>query len=102
MDIKLIRQKIKSGEYDLSEHAHKKRQEEQITIAEIETTLLKSSIIEEYTNDPRGESCLVGTENLHVVCGFRGERLLIVTNYRPKPPIWIDWKTRREELKSRA
>lgn len=31
MDIKIIRGKVKRKEYDLSEHAHKERREEQIT-----------------------------------------------------------------------
>lgn len=102
MDIKIIRRKVKAGEYDLSEHAHKERQAEQITTEEIEKTLLKGAIIEKYSEDPRGESCLVASKKLHVVCGFRGERLLIVTNYRPQPPTWINWKTRAKELKSRV
>jgi len=37
----------------------------------------------------------------HVVCGKRGKRLLILTVYRPKLPVWIDYKTRVKELKSR-
>lgn len=102
MDIKIIRRKVKAGEYDLSEHAHRERQAEQITTEEIEKTLLKGDIIEKYQKDPRGESYLVASKKLHVVCGFRGERLLIVTNYRPQSPIWIDWKTRAKELKSRV
>lgn len=102
MNIKTIKNKVKSSEYDLSEHAHKERQEEKITIEEIETTILKGSIIEEYLLDPRGESCLVASKNLHIVCGFRKTRLLIVTLYRPKPPTWINWKTRAKELKDRV
>lgn len=106
MNISWIRKKVKNGEYDLSAHAHLERQEEQITIAEIEKTLLKGSIIEQYQTDPRGESCLVGAKagrkSLHVVCGKRDKRLLIVTEYRPKPPTWIDYKTRMKELKIRG
>lgn len=102
MDIKIIREKVKKKEYDLSEHAHKERQEEQITIQQIERALLKGDIIEEYPKDPRGESCLVANKKLHVVCGMRGERLLIVTIYKPKLPTWIDWKTRTKELESRV
>lgn len=105
MDIKVIRKKVRAGEYDLSEHAHRERQEEQITTEEIEQTLLKGSIIEEYPNDPRGPSCLIGRKDnrpIHVVCGFRDERLLIVTLYVPKSSTWIDWKTRAKELKNRV
>lgn len=106
MKISWIRKKVKNAEYDLSAHAHLERQEEQITIAEIEKVLLKGSIIEEYPNDPRGESCLVGakigTKSLHVVSGKRTNRLLVVTIYRPKPPTWINYKTRAKELESRV
>lgn len=59
MVLKIIRQKIAANEYDLSAHAHLERQEEEITIEEIEKTLLKGDIIEKYPNDPRGESCLM-------------------------------------------
>ena len=97
---------MQKGEYDLSAHAHLERQEEQIAIAEIEKVLLKGSIIEQYPNDPRGESCLVGAKiskkALHVVCGKRDSRLLIVTEYRPKPTTWINYKTRAKELESRG
>ena len=102
MDIKIIRKKVKKGEYDLSDHAHKERQVEQITTEEIEKTFLKGAIIEKYPKDPRGESCLVASKKLHVICGFRGKRLLIITNYRPYSLTWIDWKTRAKELKSRV
>lgn len=105
MNISSINKKVRNGEYDLSIHAHNERQEEEITIEEIEKVLLKGAIIEKYPNDPRGESCLVAgiafTKPLHVVCGKRGKRLLIVTVYIPKPPFWKDYKTRTKEVKSR-
>lgn len=106
MNISFIRNKIRKEEYDLSAHAHQERQAEQITVDEIEKALLKGDIIEKYTNDPRGKSCLVAVrvfnESLHVVCGVREKRLLIITVYRPKPPVWIDYKTRAKEVKSRV
>ena len=40
-----VRRKVESGEYDLSSHAHRERQEEQITTAEIEQALLTGDII---------------------------------------------------------
>lgn len=102
MGIRTIRNKIRRGEYDLSEHAHEERQKEQIAISEIEKTILEGDIIEEYIKDPRGKSDLVVSKELHVICGFRGERLVIVTVYRPKPPTWIDYKTRTKEVKDRV
>ena len=101
MNLKTIREKVSKGEFDLSHHAHKERQIEKISINEIKQTILKNDIIEEYPNDPRCPSCLIGNENLHVVCGFRNEKVLVVTNYRPEEPVWTDWKTRAKELKNR-
>ena len=106
MDINSIRDNIKENEYDLSEHAHRERQEEQITVSEIERVILEGGIIEQYPSDPRGKRCLVAgkvaKQPLHVVCGMRGDRLLIVTVYRPKEPTWRDYKTRTKELESRV
>ena len=102
MDIRTIRKKVRANEYDLSHHAHQERQEEQIFIEELEKTILKGAIIEQYPNDPRGPSCLVATKNLHAVCGFRKGRVLVVTLYRPEPPVWINWKNRARELKDRV
>lgn len=102
MNIKNIREKVINNEYDLSEHAHKERQREQISVKEITETLLKGGIIEKYPKDPRGKSCLVADQFLHIVCGFRDKRLLVVTVYRPKFPTWKDYKTRVKELKSRV
>ncbi len=102
MDIAFIKSRVTKGEYDLSSHAHDERQHEEITIDEIEKTLHEGDIIESYPNDPRGESCLIASKTLHVICGKREERLLIVTIYRPKLPVWIDYKTRTKELKSRG
>lgn len=105
MEIEEIRVKIKKGTYDLSQHAHEERQAEHITIKEIEETILSGEIIERYSKDPRGESILIGAKlkgrSLHVVCGKRDGRILVVTVYEPKPPKWIDYKTRSRKLKDR-
>lgn len=106
MDISFIKNKVKNQEYDLSSHAHRERQEERITVTEIEQALLAGDIIEKYPKDERGESCLIAAKvenkSLHVVCGKRDNRLLIVTVYRPKPPTWKNYKRRSKELKSRV
>jgi hypothetical protein len=106
MDKTFIKTHVLNQAYDLSAHAHRERQEEQITMDEIEKNLLDGDIIETYINDPRGESCLVAgkilNKALHIVCGIRDDRLLIVTVYRPKKPTWIDYKTRAKEVKSRV
>ena len=106
MDINFVREKVRKQEYDLSSHAHRERQEEQIAIAEIEHVLIGGDIIEEYLKDERGKSCLivakVNNKPIHVVCGMRNNRLLIVTVYSPKLPTWLSYKKRAKELKSRV
>jgi hypothetical protein len=105
MDLDEIRTKVERGEYDLSEHAHIERQAEHITIKELEETVFSGEIIKSYPKDPRGESVLLGAKlkikSLHVVCGKRNDRILIVTAYEPKPPKWIDYRTRSREVKGR-
>ena len=106
MDLEEIKAKIKRGDYDLSQHAHQERQAEEITTEEIEGAILTGEIIERYKRDPRGESVLIAGEStgrsLHVVCGKRSDRILIVTVYEPKPPKWLSYKTRGREVKSRV
>ena len=106
LDLEQIRTSFIIKDYDLSEHAHVERQAEQITTKEIEETILSGEIIESYPSDARGESVLIGSDignrSLHVVCGSRGGRILIVTVYEPKLPKWLDYKTRSKQLKDRT
>ena len=62
----------------------------------------KGTIIEEYENDYPYPSCLVygisvNNKILHIVCGFNGEELWIITAYYPNRDEWNeDMKTRKE------
>ena len=62
--------------------------------------LLNSKILEQYPDIGRGESCLVvgfaGKIPIHVVCGWRGEKVVLITVYIPRPPKFIDPWTRGE------
>jgi len=71
-------------------------------IAEIESALLNGEILETYSDDLRGESCLVlgygeiGVP-IHVVCGkTKQNSLRIITVYIPSTPKWLDDRTRRK------
>jgi len=100
MDIEWVKEKVKEGEYEFTEHAEEERQADKILIGEIEDVLINGEIVEDYPNDPRGQSCLVsgyGNEGIpiHVICGKtkRGD-LRIITVYIPTFPKWKDPKTR--------
>ncbi len=106
MDLGEIRDLIRKGEYEVSFHAQQERLEENLDIAEIEKAILgRSEILEEYTDDPRGESCLVlgfaERQPIHAVMGWATRRhtnqkmLRVITVYTPTLPKWADARTRR-------
>ena len=95
-----IRNEIENQSYEISLHADDERIADGLTVSQLEFILLNSKIIEQYPNDPRGESCLtVGfTSNgipVHVVCGKSPSvHLILVTIYIPAMPKWKDPYTR--------
>jgi hypothetical protein len=90
-EIKWILERIKKGEYYFSKHGDQERQNDNLTLVEIEEALLGGRILEQYEDSGRGESCLVAgfTETgkpIHIVCGRREDWLVIITVYIPRPP----------------
>jgi hypothetical protein len=90
-NIEWIKTKVKENNYYFSRHGDKERQNENLTIKEIEEALLSGKIIEFYEDTGRGDSCLIAGftdagKPVHVVCGKRGEQLVIITVYIPLPP----------------
>ena len=71
-----------------------------ITADEIRDTVVFGEIIEEYSEDRRGASCLVlhtmKNRAIHVVCAPKPEYLAIITAYLPAPEQWSsDFKVRK-------
>jgi hypothetical protein len=103
INIKWVRQKISSEEYEYSGHAEKEREADKISLEDVEHAIFIGEIIEEYPDDPRGESCLVlgyGKDNypIHIVCGRTvSSKLRIITVYIPSLPKWLDERTRRRK-----
>lgn len=102
LTISFIKQNISNGDYELSLHADEERFAEGLTIEHVEVALRSPELLEDYPDDPRGESCLVlGYSNqqpVHVVCGMtRQKKLLIITVYLPRLPKWKDERTRSRE-----
>lgn len=91
LKIEWIIERVQKDEYYFSKHGDQERQNENLLIAEIEEALLSGRILEHYDDTGRGENCLVvGFTNsgkpVHIVCGARGEQLVVVTVYIPSPP----------------
>ncbi len=95
LDLKEIKLKVEQEQYYCSKHGDQERQNDNLTILEVEEAIVNGRILEEYPDTGRGESCLlVGfTEKgkpVHVVCGVKGEILVIITIYIPTPPKFIN------------
>jgi hypothetical protein len=86
-----IQDHVKKGEYYFSKHGDQERQNDNLTVDEVEEALTTGRIMEQYEDTGRGESCLVAgfTERgkpVHAACGMRGDWLVIITVYVPRPP----------------
>ncbi|MEW5815617.1 MAG: DUF4258 domain-containing protein [Spirochaetota bacterium] len=86
-----IRERVEKGEYYFSKHGDQERQNDNLTITEVEEALLTGRLIEEYEDTGRGKSYLVvgfadSGKPIHIVCGNRGDWLVVITVYIPRPP----------------
>ncbi len=98
MDIAIIKQYVSSGKYVISRHADNERKADGLMIAEVKDALLTGEVLEQYSDTGRGESCLIvgfrGQVPIHIVCGWHGDRIVIITVYIPSPPKFGDPWTR--------
>jgi hypothetical protein len=94
IDIEQVKAKVRQSQYVYSHHAEIERRAEAITFAQVEEALINGQVLEQYPDTGRGESCLVlgfaGSLPIHVVCGWRGTKVALVTVYIPRPPKFID------------
>jgi hypothetical protein len=91
----------------MTRHAREQSGKRRIGDESVVFALASGEVLEEYPSDPRGPSALVlgytsdGTA-VHAVCAVDPSgTLLIVTVYEPKPPGWLDERTRspaRQEM----
>jgi hypothetical protein len=91
LKIDWIQDCVRKGEYYFSKHGDQERQNDNLTVEDVEEALTTGRILEQYGDTGRGESCLVGgfTEGgtpVHAVCGKRGDWLAVITVYVPRPP----------------
>ena len=97
-----IRAEIEKQKYEISLHADDERIADGLSVSQLELALSDSQIIEQYPDDPRGESCLaVGFTHegipVHFVCGRNpAGHLILITVYIPTMPKWRDPYTRNK------
>ena len=93
--------KVAQGLFEFSEHAVDQSIVRHISVEEIREAFADGQIIEDYSDDKYGPSCLVlgftrKGRPLHLVCSYPSRPLVkIVTLYEPDPALWIDFRTRR-------
>ncbi len=102
MDLEEIKARIRTEEYVYTSHGDLERKADSLTLDQVEGALLAGEILESYPDTGRGESCLIvgvgGEQPIHVVCGWLGDKVAIITVYVPTPPKFIDpWTRGRKE-----
>jgi hypothetical protein len=96
ISLEFIRAEITAQTYELSVHADDERVADPLLLTEVEYVLLHCQQLEDYPDDPRGESCLVvgfTPEGIPVsrTCGLRKESSGTSTSYYiPTMPKWRD------------
>lgn len=71
------------------------RPDRMITTSEVRSVIERGEVVENYPDDPRGESCLVlghgeSRRSIHIVCAPREDYLAIITAYLPDEDEWTD------------
>jgi len=101
IDIKELKAKVRASQYVYTHHAEIERKADELTFAQVEEALLNGEILEQYPDTGRGSSCLVvgfaKDVTIHAVCGWRGEKIALITVYIPRPPKFVDPWTRGGE-----
>ena len=102
MEILWIRQKAQ-GVFQLTDHAEEERIDEDISIDDIQSGAVEAGNLGRLCQSERirGETCLVlghainGNPIHLVVARLSTDSLRVVTVYIPRPPKWVDARTRR-------
>lgn len=102
MDIEAIKVAFADGDYLFTEHALRRSIERHISRGEIEQAVARAEMIEEYSEDKYGPSCLLYGESdagraLHMVVSVPPPTVKVVTVYEPDPAEWENGRTRRTQ-----
>lgn len=97
MDISTIRKKIKTGDFNIVDHALTEAFKDGISVNDIIYCINNGKIIETY---PERKRCLVFSMinfdiPLHVVIDYSSEAIDIITAYIPDNKIWKNFQIRK-------
>ena len=100
--INTIRDKIEKNQFEFSQHATDQSIIRHISVKELREAIKNGEIIEDYSNDKYGSSCLIfgftdAGRPIHINCSYPSRSLIkIITLYEPAPEKWINFKIRRK------
>jgi hypothetical protein len=100
LDFEIVRQKVYAGEYLISVHASKRLRQRQISLVELEQTIISGEIIEKDPDAKPYPKCIFlgylepKGEALHVVCSVT-PNTTIVTVYFPDEDRWAQDRIRK-------
>ncbi len=104
MDIELIKQAIKKEKIRITHHADEEAQNDKLSFDEINYSVKKGEVIEDYPTDKPYPSCLIYGNNvqgepIHSVWAYNEENgwAVLITVYKPDPGRWIDFKQRKKK-----
>jgi hypothetical protein len=100
--LEYVKKSIETGDYLLTRHAKEEMMADNLTLADIVTSVRKGEVIEDYPQDFPFHSCLIlgyseRNEPIHTVWGYDKESrvAILITVYRPDPKRWIEFRRRR-------
>ncbi|MBQ9360328.1 MAG: DUF4258 domain-containing protein [Lachnospiraceae bacterium] len=104
MDLMIVRELIKKGNLLWSVHCVAKMQERGISRKDVLNCISSGEIIEDYPDDYPTPSCLIfgmkeNGEIIHTVAGCDGEKVYIITAYKPNKDKTVfedDLRTRKD------
>jgi hypothetical protein len=96
-----IRRRVARGDFEFSQHAVDQAILRHISVQELREAIAGGEVIETYTEDKYGPSCLIfgmtdAGRPVHVQCSDPSRFIVkIITVYEPDPALWVEFKVRR-------
>jgi len=101
VDLDEIKAKFRRDEFEYSKHAVDQTLLRRISVQELREAVATSEVIEDYSTDKYGPSCLLmgfttAARPIHSQVSYPSRPLIkVITVYQPDPERWIDHRYRR-------
>ena len=99
--IEEIRARFARDEFEFSKHATDQSILRGISVQEMREAVSAGKVIEDYSDDKYGPSCLIlgftlANKPIHLQCSHPSRPIVkVITVYEPDPAEWVDYRVRR-------